>query len=132
MAFSGLKNWLKSDFAFSTIALWICWLTFVGSLSQASKNPSKGVASLTLFFVLVGVYAYRSQKRRKLGIKPDGKVRYIMEKIILLALIYISIMNMDLMYSDPVPFLFLPAWVVIAYIVGWIKKYPGKQIITSQ
>jgi len=121
----GIKKWFKSDFCWSTIALWFGWLNLISEISRlGQKLPPRGGDYFFALIVLLGIYAYRSQKKRKLGVKPNRKLRQVMEIILLLFLMYISLGKIDQMYEQPFILLTIPVWIITAYIVVWIKKYP--------
>lgn len=75
--------------------------------------------------MVLGGAAYRSLKKRRLGLKPDNIWRHLLEGSLLLALILIVILQKNLLYlieNDPAPNFVTPLWALIAYAVIVLKK----------
>jgi hypothetical protein len=81
-----------------------------------------GVAGLVM---ILGTTAYRSAKRRKLGIKPDAISSRILEISLLLLCLLAIILIPDLpdrLYNNPLFLVIIPAWVFIAYGLAYFKQ----------
>lgn len=79
-------------------------------------------------WVVLGVLAYKSAKKRKLGLVKNSIVRQTLE----LAVFFILVGDIFLqglvggaernIVDDPFNFLFIPAWVIIAYCLVALRK----------
>lgn len=75
--------------------------------------------------MILGALAYRSLKRRRLGIKANSTARQIFEMAALvaaLALVLLQNRLADRLYQDPFSNVLVPAWAVIAYAVIFFKQ----------
>lgn len=114
---------MQNKFWGSTATLIIGCLSFAAGLAQISSHESGNRSGGTLiagWVMILGALAYKSLKKRKLGIKPDTLVRRLIEAL-LLVLAFLSVVLqanfIALCYYDPVPNVFIPACVFIAYAV---------------
>lgn len=120
-----IKTWWKSDFSGSTVALIFGWLILVSGLAQLSQTQ-KSSNLLTGVVMLLGVFAYRSAKRRKLRIKKNGWLRKTVEIILLIIMVGVILIRrdaLDQIYDNPISGIVAPLWVLIAYVVVCAKKY---------
>ncbi len=70
--------------------------------------------------VIFGSLAYISAKKRKLGLAPSSQGKIVMEIVaIIVGCLFILLQNnlADRMYTDPFINLFIPLWVIVAYVV---------------
>jgi hypothetical protein len=122
-----IKKWPRTQFFYSTIALWMGWLVFISGITQRIQIARPQGDNLFLGVVmLLGIYAYRSQKRRKLGIKANSKLRQILEISALLFVIILTLFPQNVIYimlQNPVSRLTAPIWILVAYLVVWKRKY---------
>jgi hypothetical protein len=70
-----------------------------------------------------GILAYRSAKKRRLGLKPDSTVtrRIEISLLVLTCLPPLLLVSggIDSLTTNPVSCIFVPIWSVIAY--GWVQ-----------
>jgi hypothetical protein len=73
--------------------------------------------------MIIGSFAYKSAKKRKLNLAESSTTRMIFE-LIAVSLIILSVLLSDrvLLIEDPFPNLIIPIWAIIAYIVANLKK----------
>lgn len=94
----------------------------IGLLALGSEVSSQR-DTLPGWAVLFGSLAYKFAKKRRLGLVPDTNLRKVLEVgVILLIALSMLLTDRSTMVNDPVPYLVLPLWVVIAYIVILVKK----------
>jgi predicted anti-sigma-YlaC factor YlaD len=78
---------------------------------------------------LLGAFAYRSAKKRRLAEVPNSKMRLALELTAMALLIASVLLLNDLQYrlaEHPFPTGFVPLWAVVAYIVAiWPRKVPA-------
>jgi hypothetical protein len=121
-----MKQWWKSDFSGSTIALWIGWLSLISGIPGIAQNPPpKGDNVFLGVVMLLGIYAYRSAKKRTLGTKKNGVLRKATEiGLLLLMLILVSFQRdaVNQIVDHPLSGILAPVWILIAYVVVWIRR----------
>jgi hypothetical protein len=104
----------------STLAIVLGFLTFVAGISQRTGLMITGPV------ILLGAYAYRSAKKRRLGEVPNTKLRFAVELAAMVLLIAAIVLQNDLkrlIAEDPFPNFAIPLWVVVAYVVAiWPRK----------
>lgn len=94
----------------------------VGVLALASEAASQQ-DTLPGWSVLFGALAYRSAKKRKLGLVQNTHLRKGLEAgAILLIAIFMFLTDRSTLVNDPFPHLVLPLWAIIAYIVALVRK----------
>lgn len=114
---------MKRQFLGSTLAIIFGVLLFFGGVSRVGKGEEvDGIIYGPL--VLIGVSAYRSAKKRKLGLYPSSETRIAFEllRIIIVATLWLS--QKDLKYliaTDPFRNFMIPMWVLIAYGICFYK-----------
>ncbi len=110
----------------SMAALVIGGLSIVAGISQAGSGaPNSLDTAIGGSVMVLGALAYRSLKRRRLGIKSDSTVRRGMEIVIIAAALCLVVLQrgfLDRLYLNPVVSLLIPAWVLIAYAVVFFKR----------
>jgi hypothetical protein len=108
----------------STIALGIGWLSVAGGINAlavggpAASSASADSGLLSGFIIIVGAMAYRSLKRSRLGLRRATSLRRFSELAAIVGLLLTVLLQNDVlerMYHDPIPNIFIPLWVVIAY-----------------
>lgn len=107
-------GWLDRRFLGSTIAILLGILGILSALANPSNANIAGV-EMTL-----GALAYRSAKKRRLGLTGPSASRRVAEIGALIAMVALVVFQTDVvrrMYEDPVPNVMIPLWVVIAYLV---------------
>ena len=78
--------------------------------------------------VILGALAYKSAKKRNLGIVQDTPVRRITEGVVmLLILLTVFFTDRTVLTEDPFPNLVLPLWALVAYCIVMMKK-PGSEM----
>jgi len=103
----------------STVAL------VIGVLSVLSGLAKPGAILFSGVVIILGALAYRSAKKRVLGEVKSTLIRKVMEIIaIVIAMASVLLQNnlLKAIESDPVPNLIIPLWVLIAYIVMFIRN----------
>jgi hypothetical protein len=70
-----------------------------------------------------GITAYRSAKKRRLGLKPDSAIRRGVETALLvfvcIPLLVMGIRGVGFVLINPTSTIIVPVWVMIAYI--WVR-----------
>ena len=104
-------------FVGSTVAL------FLGSLfSMTAASRGQDPVSQTLYGVgvVVGALAFRSLKRRRLGLCDDSTGRRVAEGAALVSIVALVLLQSNVlarMHRDPLPNLPIPAWQqLLAYV----------------
>ena len=76
--------------------------------------------------MVLGALAYRSVKKRRLGIKPDTKVRRGGEIALLTVALLLVILQRDFFtvrwYANPFVNVVIPVWVLMAYALIFFRK----------
>ena len=129
-------------FLLSTVALCVGWYLFIARMAQVialmAQFPQSPVNlyvhnALLGIQVILGVCAYRSKKRVRLGIVTQSKIRSALEFVCLILVIAVSvvfyakkaaspgqmILKTYIMYQPAyvVNDIIVPLWVVIAYVI---------------
>jgi hypothetical protein len=123
---TGIGEWLKSDFTGSAIALWVGWFCLITGIGQSAQNPPpSGDDAFLGIVMLLGTYACRSAKKRKLGLKKNGAVRKAVEIGLLLLMMALVLCRQDAvnrMIDHALSGIVAPVWVLVAYVVVSRKK----------
>ena len=98
-------------------ALGLGIISVLAGISQQSNLLVAGI------YIILGSLAYKSAKRRRLGIAQPSKVKFILE-LVAIGVIFILVLltNRVEIYNDPFVNLLIPIWAVIAYFVISFKK----------
>lgn len=115
---------MKRKFLGSTIVLILGILTFLGSIAQISSG-SLHASTLAGEGMIFGSLAYRSLKKRRLGLVESTKLRQFLEIIALGLIIALVVLQKDFqiqLAQDPVPNVIIPVWALIAYSVIYFKR----------
>ena len=103
----------------STIALVFGALSLIAGLTQLNSTLDGGI------YTILGALAYRSAKRRKLGEVKDSTSRKSLEVTAILLILALVLLQREALHqinTDPVPFLVIPLWATIAYMIVALKK----------
>ena len=110
----------------STAALIIGGLGIIAGISNvASRVPDSGDTAISGAVAVLGALAYRSLKRRRLGVKPDTGARKGMETAFLVAALLLIILQkgfLDRLNRNPFVNLIVPAWAIIAYAAVFFRR----------
>jgi hypothetical protein len=102
----------------------------LGGFDKARLVESAGNRTLGGLVTIVGALAYRSQKRRHLGLRSDSQRRRFVERAALVAVVALVVLQRDLlrqMVSDPTTNLLIPLWAILAYAIHALKGSPSPQ-----
>jgi hypothetical protein len=124
------ENFTRKQYFFkflgSTIALVFGWLIVVAGVSAVARNAETGVPPASPFMlyagimILLGTYAYRSKKKRQLGMLENSQVRIGAEAIIIGLVIFGFVFQRDFLeviVEDPFTRLFIPVFSVVPYFI---------------
>jgi hypothetical protein len=103
----------------STVALVLGMLMVVSGLVNPGQILTAGVITL------LGAFAYRSAKKRKLGDVENTKFRKFVELALMFLIILMVTLQNDLKHqiaTDPFPTAVIPLWTFIAYSVISLRK----------
>ncbi len=82
--------------------------------------------------MVLGALAYKSAKKRNLGLVARSKWRLVLEVIalyLICAFTFPPSNGIDLASTDPVPYLIVPAWAFTAYfVVATSSLFPEKKM----
>lgn len=112
---------MDKRFLGSSVALVIGSIAIIAGLSSPSSTMFVGTSAI------ISALAYRSAKKRNLGLVQSSSARKAIEIAGLgfMILLLITQKNYsDLLYVDPVPYLIVPLWGLIAYFVMFFKSNP--------
>ncbi len=87
------------------------------------QNPSLFAAGLS---VIIGTLAYKSAKNRKLGVTKPSTAKQILEIVGLILIVLAVAWQNDLkriIVEDPFPNIFIPAWLITAYLTVVFGNY---------
>ncbi len=87
------------------------------------QNPSLFAAGIS---VIIGTVAYKSAKNRKLGLTQPSKAKQILEIVALILIVLVVAWQNDLkriLVEDPFPNIFIPAWLITAYLTVVLGNY---------
>ncbi len=93
-------------------------LGVLGAVGRLGEGEDPGGTLVAGPFMILGAVAYRSRKRRLLGLRPDTKGRVVFEIacLTLLTLAWLGLRDLVLhIVEDPVPHLVIPVWALAAY-----------------
>jgi len=103
----------------SSIALFIGALSIFAGLAKPSAILFSGVV------IILGALAYRSAKKRRLGETKSSVTRKAIEitaVIIAMAIVLLQDNLLKAIESDPAQNLIIPLWVLVAYIVMFMRN----------
>jgi hypothetical protein len=98
----------------------------LGLVALGAGILQPGFLLITGPVILLGAFAYRSAKRRRLREVPNNKLRLAVELMAMALLIGTVVLQADFkqaILEDPIPNVVIPLWAVVAYLVGsWPRK----------
>ena len=123
-------RWPRLDRRFlgSTIALVWGWMTMI-----AGVTSGRSLSEVGGLYIIVGALAYRSCKRRRLGLRESTLGRKAAEIVgVTLVICHACVgwvMAPQTAFNHPVYPVAVPLWVLIAYLVATFKKVkePGTE-----
>ena len=116
---------MNKKFIGSTVVLVLGILSFLGAVSQIPMGIT-GINPLAGLVMILGALAYKSLKKRKLGIVKQSLIRSVLEYVALALIVLLIVLQnnlMDQIANDPVPNMIIPVFVFIAYGIVYFKKY---------
>lgn len=100
----------------------------LGGLGRLASEGEDAFASIVSgLFMILGAVAYRSRKRRLLGLRPDtqGRVVFEIACLALLTLAWLALGDLALrIVDDPVGHLVIPVWALAAYPSAGLRIRP--------
>ena len=103
----------------SLVAMFVGFFSIVGGLQSHPPAFDGVVGGVTM---ILGALAYRSAKRRRLGLKPDSALRRGVEisllVIVFLPIVVLGLKGLGVVANHPVSGIFVPLWSVTAYL--WV------------
>lgn len=114
---------MKRKFIGSTVALILGTISFLAAIAQtANGNASNPLAGEIM---ILGALAYKSLKKRKLGIVKQSGARQTYELALIALIILLVALQNDLKSQIAIyPFqnIIIPLWALIAYAVLFFKN----------
>ena len=101
----------------STIALVLGVLLFLSGVNGVANN-GHAAGLIAGPIIILGAFAYRSAKKRKLGSARNTRLRKVLEALALVFVVAAILLQNDLqtrIVADPFPNIIIPLWVLIAY-----------------
>lgn len=108
----------------STVALIIGVLAFLGSVAQLANGNTLS-DPLTGLLIILGALAYKSLKKRKLGIVKSSVFRQGFEGAALGIIVLLVVLQNNLqtrIINDPVTNIVVPLWSFVAYLIVFNKQ----------
>lgn len=102
-----------------------CVAIVIGMLGILAGLAKPGAILFAGIVIILGAFAYRSAKKRKLGEVQSSLLRKIVEAVAIITAMSVVLLQNNLIQaieSDPVPNLIIPLWALIAYIIISIRK----------
>ena len=121
---------MKTRFLGSTVTLILGILSFLGAISQIA-NKESAVNPLAGIVMVLGALAYKSLKKRRLGMVTSGLLRKCFEILAMISIAALVLLQRDLkaqIETDPVPNIIIPLWIFVAYGI-WFFKEPTEQTV---
>lgn len=121
----------------SSLALLWGWPYWLGSIAQV-QHGGGGAGLVAGPMVILGALAYRSRKRRRMGLRDSTMVRRCLEGLTISAILAAWLLKNDLMrlmYEDPIPNFLIPVWIVAAYLCAGLfaaRRVPTRPSIELQ
>jgi hypothetical protein len=111
---------MRQSFIGSTIAIVVAVASIVSGVRGFPYSADSLFGGMT---AIAGILAYRSAKKRRLGLKPDSTAERRIEIGLLvltwLPLLLVGAGGVDAIATNPVSCLIVPVWSVIAYV--WVR-----------
>ena len=111
----------------STLTLVLGAMYFLGTVGQIAEGvnsagpvvgPVNSAGPVVGPMMFLGALAYRSRKRRRLGLRRTSVLRWSLEMLTLCSIVAAWLLQQDLKWliaTDPVPNLLIPLWIIAAY-----------------
>ena len=109
----------------STAALVVGVLGLLGALGRVANEQDASVAQWT--FVILGAVAYRSRRRRLLGLRADSHARVLFEIacLVMLTVAWLALVDLAvLIVEEPVRHFVFPIWALVAYPCATLRLRP--------
>ena len=109
----------------STLAIVVGVLYFAGGANQV-QDGGEAPGLIAGPIVVLGALAYRSRKRRLLSLSKATPVRRGIEVLALALIPAVWLLQKNILFliaTDPVPYLVIPLWAVIAYSCAGIRRF---------
>lgn len=105
-------------FFLSTLALVLGIVMFAGGATQGQEGMKIGG-----IYMILGALAYKSAKKVRIGIVKHSTNRFVLELVAMAVIaLFIWFTEKDLAVNDPFPYLVIPTWAIIAYIIVRFKS----------
>ena len=115
----------------STLTLVLGAMYFLGGVGRIAEgvNSMNNAGPVVGPMMFLGALAYRSRKRRRLGLRRASVLRWSLEMLTLCSIVAVWLLQQDLKWliaTDPVPNLLIPLWIIAAYFcaVGFRRRRP--------
>ena len=109
----------------STLAIVFGTLTLLGAPAQLQQAGGAAVAGfISGPIMILGALAYRSRKRRLLGLRTETMLRRSVEALALAAIVLLIILRNDIVFeiaTDSFPYVIVPGWAIVAYCCAGIR-----------
>lgn len=111
---------LRKRFWGVNAALVIGVLSLISGLSLIAQGQQTNNVEVG-FVAICGAIAYKSVKKRRLGLKSPTKKAVVLENacLILIALVMLAGLVEGLLLTDPFAFWFVPMWSFVAYKIAY-------------
>ncbi len=111
-------------FALSNLSFVIGILQLAAGIN-ALKTGKDASGLISGPMIIFGALACQSAKKRSLGLKQTTRGRRVYEIILLIIIVLLVVGQknvLQVIYIDPVPFLIVPLWILIAYVCALYIK----------
>ena len=119
---------MKNKFWGCNIAIILGFVGLAGALGQISSGNTQADPNVFIFMI-IGGFAYKSLKKRKLGLVKNSILRRVLEPIALILIFLMVVLQNNFiqrLLQDPVPNGFIPIWIYGAYFNVLFKKQDHK------
>jgi hypothetical protein len=112
---------MRKRFISSTVAL------VLGVVALGSGLSSRDYGTLISgLIIILGSLAYKSRKKRLLGLAPTSRIRVALEIGALIAICGLILFQRDLadqLYTEPFQNIIIPGWALVAYALAGIRAH---------
>ena len=101
----------------STLTLVLGAMYFLGAVGRVAQGGN-GTGLVVGPMMFLGALAYRSRKRRRLGLRRASVLRWSLEMLTLCSIVAAWLLQQNIKWliaTDPVPHLLIPLWIIAAY-----------------
>lgn len=116
---------MKNRYWGANVGIVVGCLSIFSAFSPTNSTPGTGNLMVCGLVILLCAIAYKSAKKRKLGIKRNSVPRIILEFVAIFVSLFLVFWRNDLklaIASDPLPVIVLPMWAFIAYAFVIFKR----------